>query len=57
MLKEKNTEWERLAQALIEYETLTGEDIQAVIKGEPISIAKDAPVPEDKRTQASVPEL
>ena len=57
LLKEKNTEWERLAQALIEYETLTGEDIQAVIKGEPISIAKDAPVPEDKRTQASVPEL
>ncbi len=57
LLKEKNTEWERLAQALIEYETLTGEDIQAVIKGEPISVAKDAPVPEDKRTQASVPEL
>ena len=57
LLKEKNTEWERLAQALIEYETLTGEDIQAVVKGEPISVAKDAPVPEDKRTQASVPEL
>ena len=57
LLKEKNTEWERLAQALSEYETLTGEDIQAVVKGEPISVAKDAPVPEDKRTQASVPEL
>ena len=57
LLKEKNTEWERLAQALIEYETLTGEDIDKVIKGEPIDITHDAPVAEEKRTQASVPEL
>ena len=57
LLKEKTEEWERLAQALIEYETLTGEDIDKVIKGEPIDINHDAPVPEEKRTQASVPEL
>ena len=57
LLQEKNEEWERLAQALMEYETLTGEDIDKVIKGEPIDIHHDAPVPEEKRTQASVPEL
>ena len=32
LLQEKNEEWERLAQALMEYETLTGEDIDKVIK-------------------------
>ena len=57
LLKEKSEEWERLAQALMEYETLTGEDIDKVIKGEPIDVNRDAPVPEEKRTQASVPEL
>ena len=57
LLQEKSEEWERLAQALMEYETLTGEDIDKVIKGEPIDIHHDAPVPEEKRTQASVPEL
>ena len=45
LLNEKKEEWERLAQALMEYETLTGEDIQAVIKGEKIDIHKEAPVP------------
>ena len=57
LLQEKSEEWERLAQALMEYETLTGEDIDKVIKGEPIDVNRDAPVPEEKRTQASVPEL
>ena len=42
LLQEKNEEWERLAQALMEYETLTGEDIDKVIKGEPIDIHHDA---------------
>ena len=57
LLNEKKEEWERLAQALMEYETLTGEDIQAVIKGEKIDIHKEAPVPEEKRTKSSVPEV
>ena len=35
ILTEKNEEWERLAQGLLEYETLTGEEIQRVMKGEP----------------------
>ena len=46
LLQEKSEEWERLAQALMEYETLTGEDIDKVIKGEPIDVNRDAPVPE-----------
>jgi len=40
ILKDKEVEFERLAQGLLEYETLTGEEIARVIKGEP-------PHPED----------
>ena len=35
ILTEKREEWERLAQGLLEYETLTGEEITRVINGEP----------------------
>jgi cell division protease FtsH len=35
ILTEQNEEWERLAQGLLEYETLTGEEIKRVMKGEP----------------------
>jgi cell division protease FtsH len=35
ILKEREEEWERLAQGLLEYETLTGEEIERVIRGEP----------------------
>ena len=35
ILTERGDEWERLAQGLLEYETLTGEEIKRVIKGEP----------------------
>jgi len=34
ILSKKKTEWERLAQGLLEYETLTGDEIKRVIKGE-----------------------
>ena len=57
ILQDKKKDWEKLAQALIEYETLSGEEIKAVLKGEMISKAKDSPVPEEKRTKASVPEV
>lgn len=57
ILKEKNDEWEKLAQALIEYETLTGEEIELVIKGEKIDKASDSPVGEEKRTHSSIPEI
>ena len=35
ILTEKKDEWERLAEGLLEYETLTGAEIQRVMKGEP----------------------
>ena len=35
ILTERQEEWERLAQGLLEYETLTGEEIERVIRGEP----------------------
>ncbi len=35
ILTDKNEEFERLAQGLIEYETLTGDEIKRVMKGEP----------------------
>ena len=36
ILLEKNTEFERLAQGLLEYETLTGDEIKKVVAGEPL---------------------
>lgn len=35
ILTDKNAEWESLAQGLLEYETLTGDEIKRVMKGEP----------------------
>ncbi len=35
ILNKKKIEWERLAQGLLEYETLTGDEIKRVIRGEP----------------------
>tara|TARA_R110002124_G_scaffold100744_3_gene247925 strand:+ start:4918 stop:6837 length:1920 start_codon:yes stop_codon:yes gene_type:complete len=35
ILTDNREEWERLAQGLLEYETLTGEEIKRVMKGEP----------------------
>jgi len=35
ILEEKHEEWERLAQGLLEYETLTGDEIRRVMNGEP----------------------
>jgi cell division protease FtsH len=44
----------RLAQALLEYETLSGEEIRQVLRGEPIvRVVVDDPMPENRR--ASVP--
>ena len=57
ILKDKKEEWGRLSEALIEYETLTGEEIKQVINGEKINKAGESPVDASKQTQASVPEL
>ncbi len=57
ILQKHKKDWETLAQALIEYETLTGDEIKDIIAGKEIDKSKDAPVPEEKRTKSSVPEL
>ena len=57
ILRDKGKEWELLAEALIEYETLTGDEIKQVIKGEKLERSDDVPVAEEKMTHSSVPEL
>lgn len=57
ILREKAKDWETLAQALMEYETLTGDEIKAVLNGEKVDKNKETPVSEEKRTKASVPEV
>ncbi len=41
ILTEKREEWERLAQGLLEYETLTGPEILKVVNGEPLNRGDD----------------
>ena len=57
ILKEKTKDWETLAQALMEYETLTGEEINDLLSGKKINKDKESPVSEEKRTKASIPEV
>ena len=45
VLLEKNTEFERLAQGLLEYETLTGDEIKKVVAGEPLGGDDDKSAP------------
>jgi cell division protease FtsH len=54
LLTERLEELHRLARGLLEYETLTGEEIKQVLRGEPV-VRKvvDEPAPEQRR--ASVP--
>ena len=41
ILSEKKDEWESLAKGLLEYETLTGDEIKRVMKGEPPNASDD----------------
>jgi cell division protease FtsH len=41
ILTEKNEEWERLAQGLLEYETLTGAEIKKVVAGQALNRGDD----------------
>ncbi len=41
ILTERKDEWERLAQGLLEYETLTGEEIKRVMAGQPPHASDD----------------
>jgi cell division protease FtsH len=53
ILTEQNEEWERLAQGLLEYETLTGDEIKRVMKGEPPH-SDDTPDADDENATQSV---
>ncbi|WP_101067456.1 ATP-dependent zinc metalloprotease FtsH [Roseovarius salinarum] len=56
ILMDKKEEWERLAQGLLEYETLTGEEINRVIRGEPPDSGADAAESaEEKPSVAAIP--
>ncbi|WP_323763661.1 ATP-dependent zinc metalloprotease FtsH [Marinovum sp.] len=54
ILTEKKEEWERLAQGLLEYETLTGEEIRRVMKGEPPQMGEDE---DDTPDQGNAPSV
>jgi cell division protease FtsH len=45
ILIEHNEAFERLARGLLEYETLTGDEIRKVIAGEPLDRSDDAGLP------------
>ena len=54
LLTEHKDEWDRLAQGLLEYETLTGEEIKRVMKGEPPHPGDDDSGPADQDGAKSV---
>ena len=47
ILTDKKDEWERLAEGLLEYETLTGEEIVRVARGDPPQVDDDADDPDE----------
>ncbi|SMR71234.1 membrane protease FtsH catalytic subunit [Aliiroseovarius halocynthiae] len=47
ILKDHEQEWENLAQGLLEYETLTGAEIERVMKGEPPHASDDDDTPDE----------
>ena len=55
ILTEKNEEFERLAQGLLEYETLTGDEIERVVRGEPPHVDEDED--DNKSDSGSAPSL
>ncbi|MBQ9235002.1 MAG: ATP-dependent zinc metalloprotease FtsH [Alphaproteobacteria bacterium] len=57
LLGEHQEDWEKLAKALIEYETLSGEEIKDLLDGKEPERGSDAPVAEEKRVQSSIPEI
>ena len=54
IIKKNKVEFERLAQGLLEYETLTGDEIKRVMKGEPPQVEDDEDDGADKGNTASV---
>ncbi len=54
IISENDEEFERLAQGLLEYETLTGDEIERVMRGEPPHVDEDD---EDKPDEGSAPSV
>ncbi|MEX0350440.1 MAG: ATP-dependent zinc metalloprotease FtsH [Paracoccaceae bacterium] len=54
ILTDKGEEWERLAQGLLEYETLTGEEIERVMRGDPPTSEDDEGDTPDQGSAPSV---
>ena len=54
ILTDKTEEWERLAQGLLEYETLTGDEIKRVMKGDPPQAGSDVDGPDSSGSGASI---
>ncbi len=52
ILTDKNEEFERLAQGLLEYETLTGDEIKKVMAGEPLSPDDEDDTPSGSATSS-----
>lgn len=57
ILTERDDDLETLAHALMEFETLTGDEIKDILAGKEINRSEQTPVPPEKRTKASVPEV
>ncbi|MCR8827554.1 ATP-dependent zinc metalloprotease FtsH [Pseudosulfitobacter koreensis] len=59
IIREKNVEFERLAQGLLEYETLTGDEIKRVMNGDPPVPGSDdeggTPAVEEKPSLTAIP--
>ncbi|MBU6397912.1 MAG: ATP-dependent zinc metalloprotease FtsH [Rhodospirillales bacterium] len=56
ILTERREDLERLAQGLLEYETLSGDEIQMVLRGEKITRkVVDEPMPDNNNRRGSVP--
>ena len=54
ILTERRDDWEKISQALLEFETLTGEEIQKLLDGETI-VREDPLDPKDHTPPSSVP--
>ena len=55
ILKKKKKEFERLAQGLLEYETLTGDEINKIIKGQKLTSDDEDVMLETKPSLAAIP--
>ena len=55
ILQEKREDLERVATALLDYETLSGEEVRALVRGEPIVRVDPREEPRDSGRRASVP--